>query len=153
MSPTTELAPARLLYYLQLAMTLTAIKTPRLSAAVRAVAALALVSFAASGCGKSSSGSRDSGADAAADTPAARADGGGRPDARAMDAPVDVAAEVRPNDAGGADVRDASHADADADASRVIDASTPDRPAPGDAGGCVVATGGVLDWDVSAITL
>ena len=115
------------------------------------VAALALVAVVAFGCGKSSSGVRNSDAGAAVDAPTPSADLGSRSDMRAMDAPVDVAAEVRPRDAGPADVRVSS--DGHADAAVPVDASKPDAPAPGDAGGCVVATGGVLDWDVSPITL
>jgi hypothetical protein len=127
------------------AMKMAARKITRLSAAIWAVAALALVSFAGSGCGKLVPSMHFGGADAAADAPKASADGGSGPDTRAMDAPVDVAAEVRPSDAGAADVRDASDAgpadvrdasdgDADADADTVVDASTPDAPTPGDAG-------------------
>jgi hypothetical protein len=163
---------------MQFAMNVPLSNIPRLSAAIRAVAALALFSFAASGCGNSSPGFRDSGADAAPDAPAASPDGGSRADTRAMDAPVDVPAEVMPSDAGPVDLaaevsptdarppdaRDASPADAhpdtvtpvDAskhDAPAPVDASTPDAQPPTDAGGCVVATGGVLDWDVSPITL
>jgi hypothetical protein len=130
-------------------MKVTATKIPRLSG----IWALVLISFAGSGCGKSSSGVRDSGLDAAADAPTADRDGGSRPDTRAMDARVDVAAEVRLRDAGPADGRDASRGDAHADAVTPVDASTPDAPMPSDAGSCVVATGGVLDWDVSPITL
>ena len=122
-----------------------------MKATLGTVAALALISFAASGCGQSSPGFRPSDAGAAADVPTASADLGSRLDTRAMDAPVDAAAEVRPRDAGPADMRVAS--DAHVDAVTPVDASKPDAPAPGDAGGCVVATGGVLDWDVSPITL
>jgi hypothetical protein len=138
-------------------MNVTARNISRLSAAIRTVAALALLSFSACGCGRSSPASHDSGADAPADAPKASPDGGSRPDTRAMDAPVDVAAEARPRDAGTADVRDAAPPDArdasHSDAPTPVDASPPDTQPPTDAGGCVVATGGVLDWDISPIAL
>ncbi len=120
-------------------MNVPASKTARLSAALRPLAALALVSFAVSGCGKLVPSMHFSGADAAADAPRANADGGSRPDTRAMDAPVDVAAEVGPSDAGPADARDASDGGADAsdggadasdggaDTVTVVDASTTGR--------------------------
>ena len=103
-------------------MNVPASKTARLSAALRPLAALALVSFAVSGCGKLVPSMHFSGADAAADAPRANADGGSRPDTRAMDAPVDVAAEVGPSDAGPADARDGG-----ADTVTVVDASTTGR--------------------------
>lgn len=145
-------------------MNVPACKTPLLSAVLHAFSALALVSFVASGCGKLVPGMHFGRADGAADALPPTPDGGGRPDTRATDAPIDLAREVRPPDTSPPDARDASPADAPADAVTPVDAptpdapthvdaSTPDTPASTDAGGCVVATAGVLDWDVSPIAL
>jgi hypothetical protein len=150
--------------YNEFAMNVPLSQIPRLAAALRALTALALVSFVASGCGKLVPSMHFGRADAAADALTSTPDAGSRPDTRAMDAPVDVAAEAGPPDAAPPDARDASPADAHADAvtpvdaptpdaPAPVDASTPDAPPPGDAGGSVVAIGGVLDWDVSPITL
>ena len=61
------------------AMKVAASKITRLSATIWGVAALALVSFAVSGCGKSSPGLRNGDAGAAVDAPKAIADGGSGP--------------------------------------------------------------------------
>jgi hypothetical protein len=119
--------------YNEFAMNVPLSQIPRLSAALRALTALALVSFVASGCGKLVPSMHFGRADAAADAPTSTPDTGGGPDTRATDAHVDVAPEVSPPDAAPSDARDASPADAHTDAVTPVDAPTPDAPAPIDA--------------------
>jgi hypothetical protein len=105
-------------------------------------AAAVVVWLAGTGCRQSPPGTRDSDGGVSPDAPIASSDGGDVPDRGTTDAAADSGAET------------AVDGGVDSGVVVVVDAAAPDVPPPGvDAGACVVATGGVLDWDVSPITL
>jgi hypothetical protein len=149
----------------------TAVDTTR-ARSVGACLVATLISVCAAGCGVHSPGVRGTDAGATPDAHMPSPDGAGGDDAPALDAPVEAPRVDAPGDAApeaaaaadappeaGATADAAPEAGAAADAAADgADASAPDTsppppPPPPDAGPCVVATGGVLDWDVTAITV